>query len=80
MKQNIFDKMNLTSTTYKREDFITSNRVNDISVLYRYLNNIWTSQADDWNGVISPRDFSSYEIGSNGAVFSPMGGLYSSTA
>jgi CubicO group peptidase (beta-lactamase class C family) len=78
MKQNVFDRMNLTSTSYKREDFI--NRANDISVLYRYKNNIWTPQADDWRGVIVPRNFSSYVIGSNGAVFSPMGGLYSTTA
>ena len=69
----------MDSTSYKREDFLS--RPNDISVLYRTNTNMtWVPQADNWKGVISVRDFSKYVIGLNGIVFSPMGGLYSTTS
>jgi CubicO group peptidase (beta-lactamase class C family) len=78
MKQNVIDVAGLNSTTYRREYIQELGRVNDIAVLYRTdEKGVWTPQADNWKGSIPPRNFSSYVIGTNGAVFSPMGGMYS---
>jgi CubicO group peptidase (beta-lactamase class C family) len=76
--QNIFRVVGMQNTTYCREDLNHAGKVNNIAVLYRAdANKTWIPQADNWKGNMPERDFSSYAIGSNGAVFSPMGGLYS---
>jgi CubicO group peptidase (beta-lactamase class C family) len=80
MAQNLFHVAGMQDTTYCREDLKHAGKVNNISVLYRAdANKTWVPQADDWKGNMTERNFSSYVIGSNGAVFSPMGGLYSTT-
>ena len=69
----------MNSTSYKREDFL--DRPNDISVLYRTdSKKNWIPQADNWKGNIAVRNLSSYKVGTNGAVFSPQGGLYSTSS
>ncbi len=55
--------------------------INNLSVIYRMEDGKWTPQTDDFKGVMSsPRDFSGYIPGTNGAVFSPQGGLRISAA
>jgi len=81
MEKNVFSVAGMPSTTYCRERLQEQGRVNDIAVLYRTdKQGAWVPQADDWKGSIPPRNLSSYVIGSNGAVFSPMGGLYSTAS
>jgi CubicO group peptidase (beta-lactamase class C family) len=73
-----FKRVGMGRTSYRREEM--KEAVNDIAVLYRANEEReWVPQADNWKGVMPERDFSSYVVGSNGAVFSPMGGLYSTT-
>lgn len=55
--------------------------INNLAVIYRIEDGKWTPQTDDFKGVMSsPRDFSGYIPGTNGAVFSPQGGLRISAA
>ncbi len=55
--------------------------INNLAVIYRMEDGKWTPQTDDFKGVMSsPRDFSGYIPGTNGAVFSPQGGLRISAA
>lgn len=55
--------------------------INNLAVLYRMEDGKWVPQTDDFRGVMSsPRDFSGYVPGTNGAVFSPQGGLRISAA
>ncbi|MEZ5020618.1 MAG: serine hydrolase domain-containing protein [Bacteroidales bacterium] len=55
--------------------------INNLSVIYRMEDGKWTPQMDDFKGVMSsPRDFSGYTPGTNGAVFSSHGGLRISAA
>lgn len=50
--------------------------IDDIAVLYRKINNVWTSQADDFQGV-QPifANLAGYIPGTNGGRFGPQGGL-----
>ena len=50
--------------------------INNVAVLYRKENELWTPQKDDFKG-IKPQatDLSTYAIGTNGAYFGPQGGL-----
>jgi CubicO group peptidase (beta-lactamase class C family) len=58
--------------SYNVEDIIDPN---DIAVLYRFQGGSWTPQADHYNGVVSHWNLAQYEIGSNGLLFAPQGGL-----
>lgn len=50
--------------------------INNVAVLYRYKDNEWVPQADNYRGVKpSPRDLANYKVGNNGLIFSPAGGL-----
>lgn len=78
MEGNLFGRVDMGRTSYRRESL--RQYVGDIAVLYRGDGKgNWVPQADDWKGVMPERDFTSYVVGTNGAVFSPMGGLYSTT-
>jgi CubicO group peptidase (beta-lactamase class C family) len=50
--------------------------INNLAALYRVSGGQWVPQADNYKGVSpAPRDYSSYEIGSNGSMFGPQGNL-----
>lgn len=50
--------------------------INNLAVIYGTEEGKWKPGTDDYKGVMaSPRDFSGYKTGTNGAVFSPQGGL-----
>ena len=50
--------------------------INNVAVLYRRSGGSWIPQFDNYGGVKpSPRDLSSYVIGTNGVIFAPQGGL-----
>jgi CubicO group peptidase (beta-lactamase class C family) len=50
--------------------------INNLAVIYGREDGKWTPGTDNYKGVMSsPRDFSGYVTGTNGAVFSPQGGL-----
>lgn len=50
--------------------------INNLAVIYGWEDGKWTPGTDNFKGVMSsPRDFSGYVTGANGAVFSPQGGL-----
>jgi len=77
MQQNLFVPLGVTGS-YIPEG-VTD--INNLAVIYRYIDGVWTPQTDDFRGVMSsPRDFSGYTTGTNGAVFSPQGGLRISAA
>jgi CubicO group peptidase (beta-lactamase class C family) len=77
MQQNLFIPLGITGS-YIPEG-VTD--INNLAVIYRYIDGVWTPQTDDYRGVMSsPRDFSGYTAGTNGAVFSPQGGLRISAA
>ena len=77
IQQNLFIPMQI-SGSYIPEG-VTD--INNLAVIYRMEDGKWTPQTDDFKGVMSsPRDFSGYVPGTNGAVFSPQGGLRISAA
>lgn len=50
--------------------------INNLAVIYGTEDGKWVPGTDNFKGVMSsPRDFSGYVTGTNGAVFSPQGGL-----
>jgi CubicO group peptidase (beta-lactamase class C family) len=52
------------------------NNIDNVAVLYRKINSVWTSQADDYQGVQPVyANLSGYLPGTNGARFAPQGGL-----
>ncbi len=77
MQQNLFVPLGITGS-YIPEGVPD---INNLAVIYRYGDGVWTPQTDDFRGVMSsPRDFAGYRTGTNGAVFSPQGGLRISAA
>jgi CubicO group peptidase (beta-lactamase class C family) len=53
--------------------------MNDIAVLYRFIDGKWTPQADDYQGKRpASRAFAAYEAGQNGLIFGPQGSLRAS--
>lgn len=71
-KQNIFDPLGIKGG-YRLQDI---GNINNIAVLYRAGNGVWTPQTDNFAGTMPPpKDLSGCEIGSNAAIFSPHGGL-----
>ena len=53
--------------------------ITDVATIYRKISNSWTPQFDNYNGVMpSPPNLSNYLVGTNGAYFSPQGGLRAS--
>ena len=53
--------------------------MDDIAVLYRYIDGKWTPQADDYQGERPEyRAFEGYQTGQNGLIFGPQGSLRSS--
>ncbi len=50
--------------------------LNHLATIYRYIDGQWVPQKDDYNGN-EPQlaDLSHYELGTNGLIFSPQGGL-----
>ncbi len=71
IKQNILTPMGITGS-YNVTDL---SDINDLAVIYRYVNG-WVPQVDNFQGVApTPLDFSSYSPGINGLVFGPQGGL-----
>lgn len=55
--------------------------INNVAVLYRLNNSVWTPQTDNYGGVKpTAADLSGYVLGRNGFLFSPQGGLRASSA
>lgn len=68
MRKNILGPLNITGSYNVRD--LTD--ISDLAVLYRNE----TPQADDFGGVMPPeRNLTSYNIGTNGFIFGPQGGL-----
>jgi CubicO group peptidase (beta-lactamase class C family) len=77
MQQNLFIPLGI-SGSYIAEG-VTD--INNLAVIYGTEEGRWAPGTDDNKGVMStPRDFSGYVSGTNGAVFSPQGGLRISAA
>ncbi|MCY7411188.1 MAG: serine hydrolase [Chitinophagales bacterium] len=71
-KQNIFDPLLITAS-FNVNDLPN---ICNVATLYRFQNNSWTPQADDFNCIMpAPKDLSLYVIGNNGFIYSPQGGL-----
>jgi CubicO group peptidase (beta-lactamase class C family) len=50
--------------------------INQLSVLYRKVNHEWEVQTDDFKGIKpNPKDLSNYQLGNNGLIYSPTGGV-----
>ena len=50
--------------------------INNVAVLYRKENEIWTPQKDDFKGIKpTSTDLATYKVGTNGTYFGPQGGL-----
>lgn len=76
MKNEILIPLTITGS-YNIQDL---QDINDVAVLYRN-NGGWQPQFDDYQGVTpTPPDLSNYIPGTNGAYFSPQGGLRSTPA
>jgi len=53
--------------------------INNLAVLYRRSGNSWSAQADNYQGSQpEARELNDYELGSNGFIFGPQGGLRAS--
>jgi CubicO group peptidase (beta-lactamase class C family) len=73
VRQNILQPLGITGS-FNIDDIAAD--INDLATLYRRVSNVWTPQADNFNGVApTPRNYSTYTIGSNGLVFGPQGNL-----
>lgn len=74
-KANVFKPLDL-QTTFNVEDI---DDINNLGVLYRYIDSSWVAQVDDYKGKQPPsRAFEGYELGQNGLIFGPQGSLRSS--
>lgn len=77
VKENILNPLGMNAS-YNIDDF-TQTDFQNIAVLYRYQNNQWIAQKDNYNGVKpSPQNLSNYVIGKDAFIFSPTGGLRTS--
>lgn len=71
-KEKIFNPLQI-SGSFNIQDIPN---INNVAVLYRKSGETWVPQFDNYGGVKpSPRDLSSYVIGTNGVIFAPQGGL-----
>jgi len=71
-RKHIFAPLGLTCS-YNIQDLPD---INNLAVLYRKPNGVWTAQYDQYNGVKpTPRNLSGYVPGTNGFIFGPQGGL-----
>ena len=63
-----------------KADFNASkiDNVDSLAVLYRYEDDAWVPQADDYKGTVpKSRAYEGYELGKNGLLFGPQGSLRS---
>jgi|YNPMSStandDraft_1061717.scaffolds.fasta_scaffold04111_5 CubicO group peptidase (beta-lactamase class C family) len=71
-RNKIFIPLNLDAS-FNIQDL---SNINNLAVLYRKNGSSWQPQTDNYQGVKPPaRDLSSYQIGTNGFIFAPQGGL-----
>ena len=82
VKKHIYDPMGLTCS-FNVQD-MDDEAKSHVGTLYRKFdengeydpeNGTWTAQCDDWPVGEPKVDYSSYEIGTNGSLFGPMGSL-----
>jgi CubicO group peptidase (beta-lactamase class C family) len=77
MKNEILKPLGITSS-FNIQDLTD---IENMAVLYRAENNVWTPQKDDYNGIMPKSfDFSTYQIGNNAVYFAPQGGFRTSVA
>ncbi len=75
MKNEILIPLDIDGS-YNIQDLST---ITDVATIYRKIANSWSPQFDNYNGVMpSPPNLSNYVNGTNGAYFSPQGGLRAS--
>jgi len=71
-KENILLPLGITGG-YNIQDL---ENINDLAVLYRKSGDKWVAQTDNFKGEKpAPRNLSNYNLGTNGVLFSPTGGL-----
>jgi CubicO group peptidase (beta-lactamase class C family) len=71
-RENIFRPLGLAAS-FNVQDLPD---INDVAALYRKEKRRWTAQADHYGGVKpAPRQIGDYEIGTNGVIFGPQGGV-----
>jgi CubicO group peptidase (beta-lactamase class C family) len=75
IKSKVLDPMNMDAS-FNVANFANTN---DIAAVYRYDNNKWEAQVDDYGSQFPFRNLSGYAVGTNGFVFSPQGGCKSSS-
>ena len=76
-RAHIFVPMALQATDFNVAELIPSD---SLAVLYRYEDEQWVPQADDYQGVTPPsRGYAGYALGQNGLLFGPQGSLRIST-
>jgi CubicO group peptidase (beta-lactamase class C family) len=69
---HIFKPLHLTASFDVRD----IPNINNVSVIYRDQDSVWTPQTEAWRGVRpTRRDLSTYKPGTNAVIFSPQGGL-----
>ena len=72
MRSEVLEPLNITGSfnIHDLEDF------ENLATLYRFQGGQWVAQADNFQGIApSPEDFLGYQIGDNGFLFAPQGGL-----
>ncbi|NRB60327.1 MAG: serine hydrolase [Winogradskyella sp.] len=71
-KQNISDPLGIDAS-FNVNDL---NNIDQLAVIYRKINNIWTAQVDNYQGV-QPlfNNLDNYIPGTNGGLFNPQGGF-----
>lgn len=75
-RKHLFEPLQMNDTSFYIGDF--AQKMDDIAVLYEYDNEAdsYLVGTDDFGGQLpAPTDYSSYVPGTNGALFSPQGGL-----
>ncbi len=76
-RENIFLPMDLPTTDFNVTKLIS---LDSLAVLYRYEDEQWVPQADNYQGIAPPsRAYEGYELGQNGLLFGPQGSLRIST-
>ena len=76
-RENIFLPMSLQATDFNVTELAS---LDSLAVLYRYQDEQWVPQADNYQGIAPPsRGYEGYELGQNGLLFGPQGSLRIST-
>lgn len=74
-KENLFEPLGIDASF----NVSLINDINDLSAIYRYNDNKWIAQVDNFQGIKpQERKLENYVIGENGILFAPQGGCRAS--